>query len=257
MPPAAEAAYRAASLCGWEPLPGLALLRLAQGNGAAAAAAIRRALMETDDRLARAALLPACVEIMLAVGDREAALAACRELEETAAAQSSDALEAMGAQARGALALAEGDAARALPALRRAWRTWADLEAPYETARARVLVGLACRALGDAEAAALELAAARAGFAELGATAEAARAAALAGPGPAADPHGLTARELQVLRLVATGRSNRRIAQELVLSERTVDRHVSNIFTKLRVPTRAAATAFAYEHGLIGAEGAG
>lgn len=251
---AAEEAYRAASLCGWEPQPGLALLRLAQGGGEAAAAAIRRTLMETGERLARATLLPACVEIMLAVGAREEAVAACRELEETAAAQASDALEALGAQARGAVALAEGDAARALLALRRAWRTWADLDAPYETACARVLVGLACRALGDAEAAGLELEAARAGFAELGATADAARVAALAEPAPAGDPHGLTARELQVLRLVATGRSNRRIAEELVLSERTVDRHVSNIFAKLRVSTRAAATAFAYEHGLIGGE---
>ena len=254
---AAKEAYREASRHGWEPLPGLALLRLAQGNGAAAAAAIRRALGETAGRLERAALLPAAVEILLAVGARDEALAACRELEETGAAQCSDALEAMGAQARGALALAEGDAARALPALRRAWRTWADLGAPYETACARVLVGLACRALGDDDAAGLELEAAREAFAGLGATADAARAASLAGAVPPGERHGLTARELQVLRLVATGRSNRWIADELVLSERTVDRHVSNIFAKLRVPTRAAATAYAYEHGLIGPEAPG
>ncbi|MDX6554153.1 MAG: hypothetical protein QOD86_348 [Miltoncostaeaceae bacterium] len=254
---AAEVAYRAAGLLGREPQPGLALLRLAQGDGAAAAAAIRRALVETGERLARAALLPACVEVMLAVGAREEAAAAGRELEAIAAAQGCDALEAMGAQARGAVALAEGDPARALPALRRAWRTWDDLEAPYESAQARVLVGLACRALGDAEAAGLELEAARAGFAALGATADAARAAALTEPAPPGHPGGLTARELQVLRLVATGASNRRIAEELVLSERTVDRHVSNILTKLRVPTRAAATAWAYERGLIGGEEAG
>ncbi len=132
----------------------------------------------------------------------------------------------------------------------KAWQQWLDLEAPYEAARVRVLVGLACRALGDEDTAAMELEAAQAVFAELGAAPDLARVGALA-PAASIDPHGLTPRELQVLRLVAAGTTNKAIAAELVLSERTVDRHVSNILMKLRVPTRAAATAFAYEHELL------
>ena len=128
---------------------------------------------------------------------------------------------------------------------------WQELEAPYEAARTRVLVGLACRALGDHDTAALELEAARSVFAELGAAPDLARVDSLARPEDTSDTHGLTARELQVLRLVAAGRTNKAIAAELVVSERTIDRHVSNIFAKLRVPSRAAATAFAYEHRLV------
>ncbi len=128
---------------------------------------------------------------------------------------------------------------------------WQELEAPYEAARTRVLVGLACRAVGDHDTAALELEAARSVFAELGAAPDIARVDSLAPRKDITDTHGLTARELQVLRLVAAGRTNKAIAAELVVSERTIDRHVSNIFTKLRVSSRAAATAFAYEHRLV------
>ncbi len=166
---AAEEGYREASRFGREPQPGLALLRLAQGDRKAAAAAIRRALGETTEPLSRAALLPAYVEIMLASGDFELARGAWRELEEIAEHHPTDALDAMLAQVEGAVALAKDDAEGALVAMRRAWRMWQELEAPYESARARVLVGLACRALGDEDAAALELDAARAIFAELGA----------------------------------------------------------------------------------------
>ena len=134
---AAEEAYREASRCGWEPQPGLALLRLAQGNADAAAAAIRRVLGETTEPLKRARLLPAYVEIMLAIGDVEEARSACRELEEISAGHESDMLGAMAAHARGAVDLAEGDARAALVALRRAWQVWQELEAPYEAARAR------------------------------------------------------------------------------------------------------------------------
>jgi DNA-binding NarL/FixJ family response regulator len=160
-------------------------------------------------------------------------------------------LGAIVAAARGAVDLAQGDAWAALVALRQAWREWEELEAPYEAARARVLVGLACRALGDEEALALELEAARGAFERLGAGPDLARVEALARPAPAVEAHGLTARELEVLRLVASGETNRGIAATLVLSERTVDRHVSNIFTKIGVSSRAAATAFAYEQRLI------
>jgi tetratricopeptide (TPR) repeat protein len=137
----AEDAYREASRCGFEPQPGLALLRLAQGNGAAAAAAMRRVLGETSKPLKRAALLPAHVEVMLAAGDLEEARSACRELEEISERQGSDVLRAMAAQARGAVALAAGDARAGLVALRQAGHAWQELDAPYEAARVRVLVG--------------------------------------------------------------------------------------------------------------------
>ena len=196
-------------------------------------------------------LLPAYVEIMLAVGDLEQARVACDELEEASTGYESDMLGAMVAYARGAFELAEGDAQAALVALRRAAQVWQELEAPYEAARTRVLVGLACRAVGDHDTAALELEAARSVFAELGAAPDLARVDSLARREDTADTHGLTARELQVLRLVAAGRTNKAIAAELVVSERTIDRHVSNIFSKLRVSSRAAATAYAYEHRLV------
>jgi len=248
---AAEEAYRDASWCGWEPQPGLALLRLAQGNDDAAAAAIRRVVGETTQPLKRARLLPAYVEIMLAVGDAQEARNACRELQEISARYESGMLGAMVAHAEGAVDLAEGDARAALPALRHAWQVWQELEVPYEVARVRVLLGLACAALDDDDTAALELEAARGVFAQLGAEPDLARVDSLARSTVSADAHRLTARELQVLRLVAAGETNKAIAAELVLSERTVDRHVSNIFTKLGVSSRAAATAYAYKHQLV------
>jgi DNA-binding NarL/FixJ family response regulator len=247
----AEDAYRRASRWGREPQPGLALLRLAQGEGAAARAAIRRALDEAGDRPDRARLLPAFVEIALAAGDLPAARGAAGELAEAAGELDAPLLRATAAAAEGEVLLAEGDARAALAALRAAWAGWQELEAPYEAARARVGIGLACRALGDRDSAAMELDAARWAFQRLGAAPDLARLEALAGDGPAAPPGGLTAREVEVLRLVATGRTNRAIANELVLSERTVERHVSNILTKLGVPSRAAATAWAYEHRLV------
>ena len=161
-------------------------------------------------------------------------------------------LGAIADHSRGAVDLAAGDAESALPALRRAFRAWDEVGAPYEAARARLLIGSACRALGDEDAACLELGAARAAFAALGAAPDVARVDALSRAEGGGAPGGLTARELQVLRLLAAGRTNRTIAAELVLSERTVDRHVSNIFAKLGVASRTAATAFAYEHDLLG-----
>jgi DNA-binding CsgD family transcriptional regulator len=246
----AEEAYRQASQLGPEPQPGWALLRLAQGNEAAAAAAIRRVLGETSDRLRRANLLAAYVEIMLAVGDVAEGRSASRELEEIAAQYESEMLSAMSVHTRGAVELAEGDADSALVSLRRASHAWQDLEAPYEAARARVLVGRACLVLGDEDAFALELDAARSTFERLGAAPDVARVESLTGVGKPAG-HGLTPRELEVLRLVAAGKSNKEIAAALVISEHTVARHVQNIFTKLDVPSRTAAGAFAFEHDLV------
>jgi DNA-binding NarL/FixJ family response regulator len=248
---AAEEAYREASRCGCEPQPGLGLLRLAQGNADAAAAAIRRVVGETTERLKRAAVLPAYVEVMLAVGDVEEARSACRELDQISEHQGNEVLAAMSAQARAALALTEGDARAALVALRQALAVWQELEAPYESSRVRVLVGLACRALGDEDTAALELDAARGVFAQLGAAPDLARVDSLTPPAASVDAHGLTARELQVLLLVAAGKGNREIASELFISDHTVRRHLQNIFAKLGVSSRAAATAFAFQHDLI------
>jgi DNA-binding CsgD family transcriptional regulator len=247
----AEEAYREASRRGFEPQPGLALLRMAQGRVDAAAVAIRRTLSAATDRLERTRLIPAGIEIMLAAGDIEEARSACRELEEVARSFDAGVLGAMAAHARGSIELAGGDAAAALSSLRHAFEIWRQVEAPYPAARVRELLGLACRALGDDEGAGLELEAARAAFQQLGAAPDLARIDLLAKGASPTQLHGLTQRELQVLRLVATGKTNKAIASELFLSERTVDRHVSNLFGKLDVPSRAAATTYAHKHKLI------
>ena len=247
-PVEAEDAYAEASRHGWPTQPGLALLRLAQGRLDAAAAAIRRALTETADGLARSQLLPAHVEIMLAAADPAAAVAGAAELAEIAARYRTPALRARSAQADGAVHLAGGRPDEALPPLRRAWRVWRDLDAPYEAARVHVLVGEACRALHDDDAAAMELAAARRVFEQLGAVPDLARVDALTGAHPAGHAAGLSPREVEVLRLVAAGRTNHAIATELVLSDKTVARHVSNILGKLGVGSRTAAAAYAFEH---------
>jgi DNA-binding NarL/FixJ family response regulator len=248
---AAEETYRGASELGLEPQPGLALLRLAQGRPDAAATAIRRVAGTATDRLKRIGLLPAYVEIMLAAGDVEDARNACRELEQIAASFDTGAPGAMAAQVHGAVDLAEGCAQAALGSLRRAFAVWQRIDAPYAAARVRVLIGLACRALGDEDGALMELAAAKSTFERLGAAPDLARIGPLMASAPLPDIHGLTPREMQVLRLVAAGETNKAIAGLLSLSEKTVDRHVSNIFTKLDVPSRTAATAFAYRHKLL------
>jgi DNA-binding CsgD family transcriptional regulator len=248
---AAEEAYRDASRYGWEPQPGLALLRLAQGYHDTASAAIRRVVDETTLPLKRARLLPAYVDIMLSVGDAGEARSACQELQEISTRYDSAMLEAMVDHARGAVDLNEGDARAALLSLRRAWRAWQELEVPYEIARVRVLLGEACRALGDEDSAALEFEAAHDTFEQLEAAPDVARVRSLAPYSKSVDAHGLTPRELEVLRLLAEGETNRAIAAELIVSERTVDRHVSNIFAKLGLSTRAAATGYAYKNDLV------
>ncbi len=247
----AEESYRKASGLGREPQPGLALMRLAQGRLASAVATIRRAASESARGLPRLALLPAYVEIMLTAGDLDAAAVACDELDEIAAQQASEAIHAVSWHARGALSLAEGDPQAALAVLRRAWNVWQQLEAPYEAARSRVLLGRACRMLADEDSAVLEVRAARATFAELGAQPDLAATERLAPTAESDEVHGLSPREQEVIRLVAAGMSNREIATALVVSEHTVARHLQNIFAKLGVSSRTAASAFAYKHDLV------
>jgi DNA-binding CsgD family transcriptional regulator len=248
---AAEEAYRRASEQGFDPQPGLALLRLAQGSPAEAHSTLQRLLRAGADRPYRARLLPALAEVLLAEGDIPQARAVCDELSAIAEALDTDMLRAVSSQVRGATDLADGAADSALVALRAAFDAWERLQAPYEAARARVLIGLACRALGDQDGARLELAGARACFDRLGAVPDVARAQALIGEPAGGAARRLSPRELDVLRRVAAGATNKAIAAALRLSERTIDRHVSNILDKLDVPSRAAATAYAYRQKLI------
>jgi DNA-binding CsgD family transcriptional regulator len=247
----AEAAYRQASELGRKPQPGLALLRLAQGDIDAALGSIRRAVEGARGPVARSRMLGAFVEILLAANDTESARSAVRELEEIAEELDAPFLRAAAFHCAGAVDLAEGNAERALAALHNARDIWRDLAAPYDEARTRVLVALASRALGDEDTAALELDAARAMFRRLGAVTDVARLEKSARPESSSAAPRLTARELEVLGLVATGKTNRAIADALGLSEKTVARHVANIFTKLGLTSRAAATAYAYRNRLV------
>ena len=247
----AAGSYRKASDLGLDPQPGLALLRLAQGHGEQAAQSMRRALAGSMDPLSQARLLPAAVEILIGVGAIEEARKAWERLEEIASRFGSEIMTAMASQARGMLALAGGDPATALRLLRAAFVVWREVGAPYIEARLRLLTALACRALGDEDGAQLELEAAGAIFRSLGARPDAARVAELVSS-PTRGPHKvLTSREIEVLTRIAEGKINRVIASELGLSQKTVDRHVSNIFDKLAVSSRAAATAVALQGGLL------
>jgi len=247
---AADDTFRAASEWGHEPQPGLALLRLAQGRPDAAAAVIRRVIAETQEPLQRARSLAAGVEILLAVDDVATARTAAEELHAIAADFGAPALDATCAYATGTVLLADGDAAAAIGEVRRACALWSELDMPRDAARAHMAIGLACRDLGDDDTASMEYDIARRTFRQLGAVTDLANLDAVTAPRPAGVPSGLTGREVQVLELIAAGRTNREIAESLFISERTVARHVSNIFTKLSVSSRSAATAFAFRHGL-------
>ena len=245
-----EAAFASADRLCSQPRAGLALLRLAQGDLHAATDMIARALDGAGwNRLARAPLLAAAAQIALATGDLTGAAASVEELEQVAAEYAGPVLLATAATCRGRLLLAQRDQA-ASGILRRAVASWQELDVPYEVATAQLLLGLACRDAGDAASGLAAFAAAEASFAVLGATIDLRRLHDLTAPAGHL-PGGLTERETEVLRLVAAGNSNRAVATALYLSEKTVARHVSNIFTKLGVSSRVAATTFAYTHRLV------
>jgi DNA-binding CsgD family transcriptional regulator len=247
----AEQAFVRAQQLGWDPQPGMALLRLAQGRVDAAAAALRSALASpTVDRFGRARVLAAQVEVAIAAGTLDEAHHAVRELAAIADGLESAVVRATASMAQGALHLAVGSPAAALEDLRRALHGWRTLQLPYEEAKARLLVGTTQRTLGDEEGGRIEIDAARAGFERLGAAADARRSAALLQRWRAS-PRVLTDREVEVLRLVASGNSNRDIAGALQISEHTVARHMQNVLAKLGVSSRAAATSSALKQGLL------
>jgi ATP/maltotriose-dependent transcriptional regulator MalT len=220
------------------------------GQVDAAVSSVKRILQEAGDVLSRSLALPACIEVLIAAGEMEAARAAADELSEIASGFGSRFVTATALHASGAVSLAEGQPGAALAPLRKASAAWRDVDAPYHAATTAVFIGQACAALGDRDSAAVEWGAARQTFEQLGAAPDVRRVDALLGAEPDA-PGGLTAREVDILRLVATGKTNRAISNELVISEKTVARHIANIFNKLDVSSRSAATAFAYEHGIV------
>ncbi|MHA4852177.1 helix-turn-helix transcriptional regulator [Rhodococcus sp. MSC1_016] len=245
----AEKLYTEANKWGRPPRPGLALLRMMQGRVGSAVACIRREVDETLDPLEQARLLPACVDIMLAAHDVASARAAAAALETLAARLDIPYLHAVAAQASGSVLLAESRAQNAVAVLREAWERWNLIGAPYEAARVRELIGRACRELGDVDTARMEFDLAAAIYRDLAAAPDLERVRTEVGTESSASP--LTPRELNVLRLVAAGKTNRAIAEDLFLSEKTVARHLSNIFLKLGISSRSAATAYAYEHRLV------
>jgi DNA-binding NarL/FixJ family response regulator len=247
----AEAAYAHANEHGCKPQPGVSLLRLAQGQIEAAAASVRAVLLDTRRPTARARLLGAAVEILLAARDLENARAAATELGQIAGATGARLLQAMSAHATGAVLLTDDDIPGASALLRQAWELWRDLVMPYDEAQTCLLMAAVCERRGDQEGRRLELDAARRLFGQLGAHSRLADIAEQSKPAAHRSAGSLSQRELQVLRLLATGKTNRDIADALFISDKTVARHVSNIFDKLGVSSRAGATACAYQRNLL------
>jgi DNA-binding CsgD family transcriptional regulator len=247
----AEEAYTRAHERGRKPQPGLSLLRLTQGHTDAAAAAIRGVLLDTQARAARARMLAAAVEILLAAADPASAREASAELSEIATAFGAPLLSGTSAHATGAVHLADGDVGAASTSLRQACEIWRDLEMPYEEAQTCVLLATICERRGDQDGRRLELETARRLFKQLAAEPCLARIAEQSARASHQRIGSLSEREAQVLRLLAAGKTNRAIADELFISEKTVARHVSNIFDKLGVSSRTGATAWAFQHNLI------
>ena len=246
---AAKDCYERAHDLGRDPQPGIALVWVAEGRADAAVTTLRSVMAGRGDRLGRVRIAAALVDAALAADAIHVAREACSDLSETADAYDSPGLHALEAQARGAVLLADDRTGDAITLLRTAVERWHELDAPYDTARTRVLLAQAYRASGDVNAASLELAAAHRTFRQLGAVLDARDAARMRDGG--SRPDGLTPREVEVLRELATGRTNQQVAAELHISDKTVARHLANTYRKLDVSTRSAATAYAFEHGLV------
>jgi DNA-binding CsgD family transcriptional regulator len=251
---AATAAYRQASEHDHLPEPGLTLLHFGQGKRDLAAASIRR-LMGEPKSASRPEVLLAAVEILTSIGDLSAARLALDQLSQLCEQLMTPSVRAMASHATGAVRMAEGELAAALSSLREAWMLWQDVAVPYEAARVRVLIGQVCQQLGDPVAAQFEFDGALKFFERVSAAPDIARVDSLRNRPEVTEDKALSRRERQVIGLVATGQTNREIARQLSISERTVDRHVSNILLKLNLPSRAAATAYAYQHKLLGPNG--
>lgn len=239
----AQDAYDQARRLGTDPQPGESLLRHAAGHTEQAWAGLCAALAERD-RPAGAGLLRAGVALALDLGRQDEAERLCAELEATAATFRTTGFRAWAAHARGMVLVAQGRFAEALPVLHSAAAGYGALHARYEGALIRELLCGAHLGLGEAEAAAAAKAQALAVFRSLGAGPDAGR---LDG-GPL--PGGLTAREADVLSLITSGASTKEAAQALFISQKTVSRHLANLFAKIGVSSRTAAAAWAHEHGL-------
>jgi ATP/maltotriose-dependent transcriptional regulator MalT len=246
---AAGRAYARARELGRDPQPGSALLRLAQGDTTAARTALETALAGADQPLARAPSLTALLDVAEVTEDAELAATTAAALREIAADFPTPGLLAQADQAEGVAHLLHDRPERALRSLLEACRRWRGLEARYEVARTQLRVGRALDASGDAEGADRERQQAAATLSALGAPdGPDARPGPPGPPGPA--PGGLTAREVEVLRAVAGGATNAAVAEQLTISERTVERHLSNVYLKLQVSSRTEAVRFAFTHGL-------
>jgi len=247
----AKNCYREAGKWNRNPQPGLALLRLSQGQNDAAEISIRNTLQETKDSIKRAELLPAVVRIMIAAKQTEEAYAATKDLFGIAKEFDASYLYAMSSHCQGAVFLAEKRVQPAMEHLQKALKSWKTLHLPYESAHTRELKGLAYRELNDKDNSDVELAAAKWIFEQLKAKPDLERINRLLVKKQHHETHGLTLRELQVLRRIASGKTNKLVAGDLFISERTVDRHVSNIFNKLGVSSRVEATTFALKNKML------
>ncbi|CAN5495522.1 hypothetical protein BH23BAC1_BH23BAC1_47090 [soil metagenome] len=247
----AEKMYLEANKWGRKPQPGLAQLRLAQGQKDAAKISINNALNEAKNTFSRIRILPAYIEIMLTDGYSQEVQSAADELAAIAEKFKTPYIQAVSAHSRGTVLLSRGDAHAALKVLRQAYSFWNELDIPYEVARVRLLTGIAYKKAGDEDSAAMEMAAAQWTFRELNAIPDLTRTNSLIKADTGGDLHGLTLREHQVLRLVAAGDTNKSIASKLFISERTVERHMSNIFNKLDVTSRTAASTYALKHKIV------
>jgi DNA-binding CsgD family transcriptional regulator len=247
----AEKLYQEANKWGRKPQPGLALVRLAQRQYEAAAASAQHTLDEAKNPLQRIKIIPAYIEIMIAAGNTKHARLAAGELSALTEKYNATYVQALSAFCQGSVLLDEGNYRESLKILRHSCDLWTELNAPYESSRVRLLMGIAYRQDGDEDSASLELTAAQWVFRELDATLDLKRAESLIKENSAQDLHGLTLRELQVLRLISAGETNKTIANKLFISEKTVERHISNIFNKLAVSSRTAATAYAIKHKVL------